>query len=211
VSSAKRSESSNLRLTDRRVRRTRDLLHEALFSLIREKDYSRISVTDILERANIGRSTFYTHYRDKDALFAAAIGEMLDSARAADQTAAAEPTDRLVSFSLPVLEHICRHRSTAGARMDFRGRAVLHEHVRRILSEWVAEAMRRRAAGRSRPAGRIPAALLSQYIASTFVLVLDWWLNQKCVPAPAQADALFRSLVLPALERPPRMTASLGA
>ncbi len=204
MSSAKRSGGRIPRPADRRVRRTRSLLHEAAFTLIRERDYSSISVTDILERANIGRSTFYTHYRDKDELFAAAIGDMLDSARSAARAVSIDPTERIVAFSLPVLEHIGRHRSTAGARMGTRGRAVLHAHVRRILAGWIAEEMRGQAAGRSWPTDRIPAELLSQYVSSTFVLVLEWWIDRKCVPSAAHADALFRSLVLPALRKPPR-------
>jgi AcrR family transcriptional regulator len=54
--------------TDRRVRRTRALLHQALIELILEKGYGRITVQDILDRADVGRSTFYSHYRDKDTL-----------------------------------------------------------------------------------------------------------------------------------------------
>lgn len=53
---------------DRRVRRTRAQLHRALIELMLERDYARISVRDILDRADIGRSTFYTHFRDKDDL-----------------------------------------------------------------------------------------------------------------------------------------------
>ncbi|MEM6707029.1 MAG: TetR/AcrR family transcriptional regulator, partial [Acidobacteriota bacterium] len=53
---------------DRRVTRTKRLLRQALMELVREKDYARITVQDILDRADVGRSTFYTHYRDKDDL-----------------------------------------------------------------------------------------------------------------------------------------------
>ena len=54
--------------TDRRVRRTRQLLRDALMELTLERGYDRITVQDILDRADIGRSTFYSHYRDKDDL-----------------------------------------------------------------------------------------------------------------------------------------------
>ena len=47
---------------DRRVQRTRHLLNEALMSLIMEKGYEAITVQDIIDRANLGRSTFYAHY-----------------------------------------------------------------------------------------------------------------------------------------------------
>src|SRR5262249_41445888 len=53
------------RAGDRRIQRTRNTLREALVSLIREKPYDAIAVTEILERANVGRSTFYMHFRNK--------------------------------------------------------------------------------------------------------------------------------------------------
>ena len=59
---------------DRRSQRTRHLLGEALIELMREKGYSAITVSDVIERANVGRSTFYAHYRDKDDLLVRRIG-----------------------------------------------------------------------------------------------------------------------------------------
>jgi AcrR family transcriptional regulator len=53
---------------DRRINRTRKLMHEALMALIVEKGYEAVTVQDILDRADVGRSTFYAHFRDKDAL-----------------------------------------------------------------------------------------------------------------------------------------------
>jgi hypothetical protein len=53
---------------DRRVARSRDLLHRALRSLIVEKGYDALTVEEICERANVGRSTFYAHFTSKDDL-----------------------------------------------------------------------------------------------------------------------------------------------
>ncbi|MFE3195659.1 TetR/AcrR family transcriptional regulator [Nocardia sp. NPDC059240] len=53
---------------DRRVRRTRMALHRALIELMQQQPYTRITVRDIIDRADVGRSTFYAHYRDKDDL-----------------------------------------------------------------------------------------------------------------------------------------------
>ena len=55
--------------TDARVRRTRDALGDALITLMQEKAWETITVQDILDRAHVSRSTFYTHYSDKDDLF----------------------------------------------------------------------------------------------------------------------------------------------
>ncbi|HEY2791136.1 MAG TPA: TetR/AcrR family transcriptional regulator, partial [Micromonosporaceae bacterium] len=66
---------------DRRVRRTRALLQTALVDLIIERGYHRISVQDVLDRADVGRSTFYAHFRDKDALLVSSFDELRDDLR----------------------------------------------------------------------------------------------------------------------------------
>lgn len=63
--------------TDRRVRRTRRLLHRSLIELMVERGYARITVQDVLDRADVGRSTFYSHYRDKDDLLVVSCAEYL--------------------------------------------------------------------------------------------------------------------------------------
>src|SRR5262245_65774233 len=73
--------------TDRRVRRTRELLRVALLELIQEQGYDRITVQDILDRADIGRSTFYAYYRDKDDLLRAGFKD-IRAALAAERAAA---------------------------------------------------------------------------------------------------------------------------
>ena len=55
--------------TDRRAQRTRELLQKALIELITEREYDAITIQDIVDRANIGRTTFYLHYNNKDELF----------------------------------------------------------------------------------------------------------------------------------------------
>jgi AcrR family transcriptional regulator len=70
------------RSKDRRIQKMTNLLHEALGTLIREKPYDEISVQEILDRANVGRSTFHMHFRDKDDLLVSSIREMLGSVQA---------------------------------------------------------------------------------------------------------------------------------
>ena len=69
---------------DRRLERTRQALRQAFIALVAERRYEDISVTDIVERANIGKSTFYEHFRSKDELLSALMDRMLgDLAQAA--------------------------------------------------------------------------------------------------------------------------------
>src|SRR5690242_10979296 len=62
--------------TDRRVNRTRRALKDALTDLILEKGYERVTVGDVLERADVGRSTFYAHFVDKDDLLMAILADL---------------------------------------------------------------------------------------------------------------------------------------
>jgi AcrR family transcriptional regulator len=186
---------------DRRVRRTRALLHEALGALIREKAYDRITVADILGRAGISRSTFYIHFRDKDDLLASSMRALLFATLARQVGTSPGIAERTTAFSLPLLTHIQQHRRTAGTTLGGRGRAILHGHLRDVLAEWIANSMgpdlQRRRPGRT----SVAPALLARHIASTFVLVLHWWLDEGSGASPGAADELFRALVTPVLDR----------
>jgi AcrR family transcriptional regulator len=64
---------SDCEVRDPRIRRTRQLLHGALRSLLRTRDFEGISVQDIAEAATVNRATFYDHYTDKHALLEAML------------------------------------------------------------------------------------------------------------------------------------------
>src|SRR5215216_1432352 len=65
--------------TDARVRRTRDVLGDALIALMQEKSFETITVQDVLDRAHVSRSTFYTHYSDKDDLLMSDAEEFFEA------------------------------------------------------------------------------------------------------------------------------------
>jgi AcrR family transcriptional regulator len=174
-------------------------LREALDSLVREKSYDSIAVQEILDRANVGRSTFYTHYRDKDELLVSGIHDMLNAVRTTELASAAGRHERILSFGLPIFEHVDRHRRAGEGRMGTRGRAILHEHLRKVLAELIADDLRKDLQTRRKAAGKIPSDLLVQYVTSTFILVLNWWVESKSRLPPTEVNDLFRALVLPTL------------
>src|SRR5829696_4374624 len=65
--------------TDARVRRTRDALGDALIALMQEKPFDTIKVQDVLDRAQVSRSTFYAHYSDKDDLLMSDAEEFFEA------------------------------------------------------------------------------------------------------------------------------------
>ncbi len=183
---------------DRRVQKTQTLLREALASLIREKNYDSIVVKEILDRANVGRSTFYTHFRDKDELLVSSIHDMFRSVQSTRLPSSAKSYEKLIGFSLPIFEYHDQHRHTGEARMGTRGRAIIHEHLQKVLVELIAD-VSKDFHGRRKTADQIPRDLLVQYVASTFTLVLNWWLERRSPLPPKEVNDLFRALILPTL------------
>lgn len=183
---------------DRRVHETRTRLHGALESLVHEKPYDEIVVKEIIARADIGRSTFYAHYRDKDELLDRGIRDLLRvDARPSERWTCA--TERLLRFSLPFLEHIEQSHGDGSLPLDPSQAEALHQHVLRVLGEVLEDELRiellRLPVAR---ADVIPAELLARHVACTFVLTLNWWLAHP--PHSARdVDAHFRALVAPVL------------
>jgi AcrR family transcriptional regulator len=190
---------ANERTKDRRVERTESLLRNALASLIHEKPYDSIVVKEILSRANVGRSTFYAHFRDKDELLHNGIREILRASAHGMQPVSINPHDRILSFSRPIFEHIERHRDAGDSKVEGRGQGIVHEHLQRVLVELVATELRQAPRRHLANERSVPPVLLAEYVASTFVLVLNWWV-QRGDPLPAkEVSELLRALVLPTL------------
>jgi len=181
---------------DRRVQKTERLLRDALGSLIHEKSYESIAVREILERANVGRSAFYAHFSDKDALLVAGIRQTLSELPSRPLPPSAHRLTAFVWFSHGLFEHIESVRHAGTAMKSKKGRAIVHHHLRRVLLETVADTFRRRAlAGGS----RVPPDLLAEYVVSTFLMVLSWWVESGSALSPREVDDVFLSLVLPTL------------
>jgi AcrR family transcriptional regulator len=184
---------------DRRIQKTHQLLRGALVSLISEKPYDSIVVKEILDRANVGRSTFYTHFRDKDHLLVSGIHEMLHPVQSTAQSVRGKGRDRILWFSLPIFEYHYQHQHAGGDRIGRRGRAILHDHLRRVLADVIAGAVKKGIRDGRKTSRSIPADLLSEYVASAFVLVLNWWLDKGMPQSAAEINDVFYKLIAPTL------------
>ncbi|HTG15895.1 MAG TPA: TetR/AcrR family transcriptional regulator, partial [Blastocatellia bacterium] len=168
-------------------------------SLIREKDYDSIVVKEILDRANVGRSAFYMHFRDKDELLASSIHDMLGAVSSPHTKTSVGINERILWFSLPIFEHLEKHRREGGLKLGARGRAILHGHLRHVVADIIAEDVRQSFAGRRKPSRKVPTDVVVQYVASTFILVLNWWVETRSPLSSKEINELFRALILPTL------------
>jgi AcrR family transcriptional regulator len=187
--------------TDRRVRRTRALLHDALLSLIPEKGYERITVQDILDRADVGRSTFYAHYRDKEDLLLSGFQD-IRSALTAERQAADHSSGARGEFLEPlrvVFRHVEGHRHLREP-LSRKGGADL---VTRILRDSVADIVREHFRAqfpeyKSDPALLEPAV---QFVSGACMTLLIWWLADDGALTADDIYANFRRFATQGVRR----------
>ena len=187
---------------DRRVQKTQALLRGALATLIREKPYDDIVVKEILNRANVGRSTFYAHFADKDELLLSCIHDVLRPAEPGNgiQATMRGPEDMLW-FSLPIFEHIERHRRAGPAAVGPARPRAVHQHLQDAIAELIGDQVRTALQRAGRSESQISPELLVRWIASTLVLVLNWWVESDSPLSGRDADRLFRRLIQPGLAK----------
>src|SRR5712664_3688545 len=156
---------------DRRIVRTRATLQHALNSLILKKGYEAITIKDICDAANVGRSTFYAHYTSKDDLKRSGLEHL--RRLLVDRQKEALPTgdirDQSFGFSLPMFEHARDHRDHYRALVGGRGGTVSLGTIRQILSDLVRDELAATVHKKSEDV--IPRELVVQYMVGAFMAV----------------------------------------
>ncbi len=195
------------RSPDRRVRRTRRRLKEALLALIDEQGYEGITIEDITGRADVGRSTFYSHYTSKEDLLFSGFDQWLLSL---GETAPGggddgpQANDRAVSFrfSLPLLRHIRSQKRFFQATIVRGSDARIREKITALLVELVRREMARmdEVGAMSRAAGRDGAAVRdgqAHAVVGAFLGLTSWWLTGSSRLSAERIDRVFQDLILP--------------
>lgn len=180
---------------DRRIVRTRKMLQHALNSLILKKGYEAVTIKDICDAANVGRSTFYAHYTSKDDLKRRGLEPLRRLLVDRQREALATPGDmreRSFGFSLAMFEHARDHKHHYRALVGGRGGAVALGTIRQILSDLVRAELA--AAVGKNSATVIPRELVVQYVVGAYMAVLTWWLDESAKLPPQRIDSMFRRL-----------------
>jgi AcrR family transcriptional regulator len=183
---------------DRRVRRTRELLRSALISMILEKGYERVTVQDIIDRADVGRSTFYAHFRDKEDLLVFGLEELRAAFQPdAQQAGETHPGKRAPSPTLAVFEHFARHREVWKAMVGKRGA----EGFIRYLHGFLAELLRAQLEARApKEQTQVPLDAVVEFAVHALIgLGVRWWLENDLPYSAEEMDQLYRRLTEPGI------------
>ena len=185
------------KVTDRRIQRTRQLLQDSLVALILEKGYEAITVQDIIDRANVGRSTFYAHFQDKEDLFLSGFENLQNQF---EQHLLGQSPSEISpwTLSLVMFQHAQEYQRVYKALVGERGGHTMLSHLQRYMSAHIGEHLKSHLPVRRKE--QIPLEILTLYIYSTLTSLLTWWLDHD-MPYPAeQIDDMFRQLTQPTVE-----------
>jgi AcrR family transcriptional regulator len=186
---------------DRRINRTRKLMQDALMSLIIERGYENVTVQDIIDRADVGRSTFYAHFRDRDelliswfehlrTLFEQQHQELLDARKTGKEPG--------VNIVLDLFRHTGNHhrlyKAVAGRQSGEMILKYLHRYLTGLLLPILEEAVKKR------PSLPIPVEVTTHHLVSSLLSLMTWWLDRNMPYPPEKMEGMFRTLVRPSLE-----------
>jgi AcrR family transcriptional regulator len=166
--------------TDRRVQRTREQLQQALIDLVSERCYDAITIQDIVERANVGRTTFYLHYTSKDDLFMSCHEAIVGEFRSGPLDRHPLSREELLSPKAPVGMAVAyRHLQDAWVRLApiFRGKdgPLILRRIRDGSAQEIEANLRAAFAGVE---STIPLDVLANYLAGAQLALVHWWLEQ---------------------------------
>jgi AcrR family transcriptional regulator len=181
--------------SDRRSQRTRQALIDALIALLAVKQYDAISIKDIVDRANVGRSTFYAYYQTKDDLLKSGFERALDMLL--QHIVFSETNQDLSLDTTPLFHHAQGHydlyRTLAWGSgfelITFEGHAALRAKLIERLSRFVPETVE----------PSVPLPILSYSLAGSLLILLKWWLDNKMPYSPERMDEIFQELVMPGI------------
>jgi AcrR family transcriptional regulator len=177
---------------DRRSRRTRQLVTSALTELLQEKRYEEITVRDILERANIGSSTFYAHYFDKDDAQASLLNELFE--QLLQQLLLRSGKQEMIP-SMELFRHIQQNSQRLQGLIHGRSGDTFWKVVERTMSQMIEHSLTDVTG--SFPFSRVPAPLVAHYLTATFLMLLKWWFAEEMSSSPEEMDEFFQQLTLP--------------
>ena len=173
---------------DKRVQRTREALRKSLMQLIDEKGYDSVTIQDIVDRANMGRTTFYLHYESKDDLL---LDHHVDFA--SGLTLRSLSRNELMCESPPVelilfLEKLAADKSIYFAITRGKDAEIIVRGIRQQMVSMLADSLE---SAFPETDSKFALDLLTNYIVGAQLSLIDWWLgNRNNHSAQAVAEML---------------------
>lgn len=169
--------------TDRRIKRTQNLLAKALIALTLEKGYEAVTIRDITERADVGYATFFRHYHSKDELLhgvsEVVIEELIDLLFAA-------PVNNPEQFGAMIFGYVRQHSEVIRVLL------ASSQVVQRIIGLGTQNIMKRNAAQEE---AVVPIEIAAHHLMASSVALIQWWLDHHTPYPPERMGTIYYQLI----------------
>ena len=192
---------------DRRVLRTRRNLRLALFSLILEQGYDLVTIEEITNRADVGRTTFYLHYRDKEDLLMESVGDLVDGL--VDQLSHVpieqwkEEEGGLDIGEVPLapitlaFQHVAQNANLYRIILRGDGTYSAIQHLREIIIQAVLDLLRNFTSHDNLIMNpQVPLEVFVHSLAGAWIGLVSWWLEQDLPYPPEQVAVMYHRMFM---------------
>jgi len=177
---------------DRRFQKTQTAIMAAFVALLQEKRYNRITIQEIIDRANIGRTTFYAHYATKDDLLNSCVDTILESLHSQPEGKTEGDNPALNIPVRQIFEHVQQNQSIVrGIFMSDSGDLLL-ERLTRDWGQRIQSSFQGTGAYSSKL--NLPPDILSCHLINTMLSLIRYWLNNKMIYSPDQMTDFYYHL-----------------
>lgn len=180
--------------TDRRVGKTRDAIFTAFAELMLEKRYSNITVQEIIDRANVGRTTFYTHFPTKDDLLNACIEMILDSfdEKNMEHSQMQNNSKNMVPVA-EMFEHIKQNSKMVKGMHSFETRELFFAGFKRYWKNKLE------AHFSQVTTSTVPVEIIVNFVMTALFELINWWIENGMSYSPEEMEDYFMKLILPSI------------
>lgn len=176
---------------DRRQRKTRTAIFRAFTRLLEQKPYSALTVQEIIDEADISRSTFYAHFETKDELLKAMCTDIFDHVFS-HEIMSEEHHDFSDRNSFPDhITHILCHLQEKQQSIKGIFSGECGEIFMRYLKEYLYQVFDRQLAA----GGEIPREYRLNHAVSAFAETVRWWLKEHSGYAPEEISRFYFACV----------------
>ncbi len=187
---------------DRRVRRTRIRLRDALIQLILEKGYDNITIQEITDTADLSRATFYLHYKDKDELLASSLEEMFDELMDSVKDLMLRRKLELVEGdapSLPAFKHVEEYADLYKSLLGEKGVSSVINRILNYIAGIGAQQYRLVIEDEDEANLPVPIDVASRHLAGAMFSMVSWWIDNDMPYTAEEMAQHFHRLTVPSI------------
>ena len=184
---------------DRRQQKTRNAIYQAFTELLAKKNYNHITVQDIIDAANVGRTTFYAHFETKDDLLKSVCEELFGHimSSAMDLThSCGRYSDQKAPQSVfcHLLQHLQKNDNNILGLLSGKSSDLFLKYFKDCMNELIREQFTIRTTDLQI---KIPQDFLINHVTGSFVDMVNWWIKGHMQQTPEELDSYFRAVIEP--------------